>query len=376
MVNKAYFPHLGGVETVVRQIAEGMIKRGHETTVLCFGERDITERVEGLEIRRVRPLGRIGSAPVGLRFVMELSRLSKQADVINFHSPNPMGELAFLLFPSTIGKGKRIICTYHGDAQKPKFLLPAYDFIMRRFFQLCDVIAVSNPPLCENSRVLKEDSIKEKTRIIPLGVRTENYAKQQACQIEEARSLLTRLPSASFKVMYAGRMVYYKGLEVLLEALLKIKEQKYLVSAFLVGSGPEERYIRKYIENNALEDDIIILPPQPESIYRALFSLADCFVLPSTHQTEAFGIVLAEAMASELPIISTELGTGTSWVNQDGETGIVIPPQDPNALAKAIVYLADHAEEREAMSIKSLARAKRFFEEDMMLDAYSNIIDN
>jgi rhamnosyl/mannosyltransferase len=143
-----------------------------------------------------------------------------------------------------------------------------------------------------------------------------------------------------------------------------------------VGSGPEENDIKKYIANNALDDDILVLPHQPENIYRVLFSLADCFVLPSTHQTEAFGIVLTEAMASGTPIISTELGTGTSWVNQNGETGIVVPPQDSSALAKAIVYLAEHSDERKSMSVKSLARAKRFFEEEMMLDAYSNIIDN
>ena len=373
LVNKAYFPHLGGVETVVRQIAEGMIKRGHETTVLCFGERDITERIGGVEVRRVRPIGHIGSAPVGFRFVRELLKLSKRADVINFHSPNPMGELAFLLFSFTRKKGKNIICTYHGDAQKPKVLLLAYDFIMQCFFRRCDVIAVSNPPLFENSRVMKMNSIKEKTRIIPLGIRTENYIEHQTCEIEKARSLLAQLPSASFKVMYAGRMVYYKGLEILLEALLAIKRQGYLISAFLVGSGPEENDIKKYIANNALDDDILVLPHQPENIYRVLFSLADCFVLPSTHQTEAFGIVLTEAMASGTPIISTELGTGTSWVNQNGETGIVVPPQDSSALAKAIVYLAEHADERKSMSVKSLARAKRFFEEDMMLEAYDGM---
>ena len=373
LVNKAYYPHLGGVETVVRQIAEGMLKRGHETTVLCFGERDVTETIAGVEVHRIRPIGRIGSAPVKFRFVTEFSKLSKRVDVINFHSPNPMGEISFLLCPSARKKGVKIVCTYQGDAQKPRFLLPIYDFILKRFFRLCDVIAVSNPPLSENSRVLKTGSNKDKLLIIPLGVRAENYSKHLPSDIDEARRLLTHLPSSSFKVMYAGRMVYYKGLEVLLKAMKAMKEKGLPVSAFLVGSGPEEYDIKNFIINNAMEKEILILPHQPEGVYRALFSLADCFVLPSTHQTEAFGIVLTEAMASGLPIISTELGTGTSWINRDGETGIVVPPRNPNALAEAVAYLANHEVERKAMATKSLANARRFFEEEMMLDAYDEV---
>ena len=366
LVNKAYYPHLGGVETVVRQIAEGMRGRGHEVIVLCFGYRDAIETIGGVEVRRVRPFGHIGSAPVGYRFLIEFFRLSKWADVINFHSPNPMGEIALSLSPSL-----KAVCTYHGDAQKPSFLLPAYDALLRRFFHRCDAVVVSNPPLSENSRVL--NSVKGKTRVIPLGVRTDNYEKHLAPDIEEAKNLLAPLPSSSFKVMYAGRMVYYKGIEVLLEALKKLRVRGNPVSAFLVGSGPEEGGIKTFVAKNALDGDVLILPHQPEGVYRALFSLAGCFVLPSTHKTEAYGIVLAEAMASGLPLVSTELGTGTSWINRDGETGIVVPPGDPAALALAVERLAGSEEERTRMAEASRVRARRFFEEETMLEAYDEV---
>jgi len=370
LVNKAYYPHIGGIETVVRQLAEGMQRRGHEVIVLCFGDRDITESINGVEVHRVRSLMHIGSAPMGFRFAIELLRLSKWADVINFHSPNPMGELSLTLHSL---RGKKIICAYHGDAQRPRLLLPVYDFIMKRFLKRCSVIIVSSPPFSGNSRLLCKGSFKSKTRIIPYGVRIESYENHQISDIEEAQRMLASLPPASFKVMFAGRMVYYKGLEVLLEALRTIKIERHPVSAFLVGSGPEEFRVRNFITNNALENDILILPHQPDRVYRALFSLADCFVLPSTYQTEAFGIVLAEAMASGLPIISTELGTGTSWVNLNEETGIVVPPGDSNALAEAMLYLANHNVERKAMATGSHARAKRYFEEDAMLESYDEI---
>jgi rhamnosyl/mannosyltransferase len=354
-----------------------MLRRGHEVIVLCFGDRDTNEKINGVEVRGVRPLGHVGSAPVGCRFVAEFFRLSRWADVINFHSPNPMGEIALLLSPPL--RGKIIICTYHGDAQRPEFFLPVYDAMLRRFFRRCDVVVVSNPPLSENSRVLK--AVKEKIRVIPLGVRTENYESHRAPDFEEARRLLAPLPPSSFKVMFAGRMVYYKGLDVLMDSIKTLKERTFKtrkakrrsISAFLVGSGPEEDGIRAFTAKNDLENDVLLLPHQPEGVYRALFSLADCFVLPSTHKTEAYGIVLAEAMASGLPLVSTELGTGTSWVNRDGETGIVVPPGDPDALARAIARLADNGEERNRMAVASRARARRFLREDTMLEAYDEV---
>ena len=374
-VNKAYFPHLGGVETVVRQLAEGMQKRGHDVAVLCFAERGDarkTEIIGGVEIHRVRPMGHIGSAPFGYRFITEFFRLLEWADAVNFHSPNPMGEIALLL-SSSFGR-KKILCTYHGDAQRPRFLLPAYDAVLRRFFRRCDIVAVSNPPLSENSRVLRSGFPKEKTRIITFGVRVRNYKNHTPSDLDEARRLLSSLPPSSFKVMFAGRMVYYKGIEILLEALRTLGAMGHLVSAYLIGSGPREGDIKTLAAQKALGSDVLlILPHQPEGIYRALFSLADCFVLPSTHETEAFGVVLAEAMASGLPLVSTELGTGTSWINRDGETGIVIPSRDPDALARAVARIADSAEERNRMAAASRARAENFFDEETMLDAYDEI---
>ena len=368
LVNKAYYPHLGGVETVARQIAEGMLKRGHEVIVLCFGDCDTKEKINEVEVRRVCPLAHIGSAPVGYRFMAEFFTLSRWADVINLHSPNPMGEIALLFSPSL--RDKKIICTYHGDAQRPKILLPIYDFILQRFIRRCDVVAVSNPPLSENSRVL--ESGKEKTLVIPFGVRTKDYESHLATDFGAAKKLLSGLPPSSFKVMFAGRMVYYKGVTVLLEAL-KILKRTRSISAFLVGSGPEEDGIKAFIEKNDLVNEVLLLPHQPEGVFRALFSLADCFVLPSTHKTEAYGIILVEAMACGLAVVSTELGTGTSWINQDGETGIVVPSGDSDALAQAIARLADDDGERNRMAGAARERARKFFKVETMLEAYDKM---
>ena len=83
-------------------------------------------------------------------------------------------------------------------------------------------------------------------------------------------------------------------------------------------------------------------------------------MLPSIARAEAFGAVLIEAMACGKPAVSTELGTGTSWVNRDGETGFVVPPADPAALAQAIRRLVEDGDLRARLGVAALAWAQQF----------------
>jgi rhamnosyl/mannosyltransferase len=375
LVNKAYHPHLGGVETVVRQIALGMARAGHEAAVLCFGDENADETREGVLVRRVRPAGRIGSAPLGASFLAEFRALAARSDVVNLHSPNPMGEIAALMHKRGKSPGQRIICTYHGDAQRPKLLLPGYDALMRRFFGACDAVAASSPKIISSSRVLGPLSgrMPGKIRVIPLGVDCKKYVPAPGPESESAKKLLAGLPGGSFRVMFAGRLVYYKGVQFLLDALRILKERGILASMFIVGSGPLEGEIKAFAGRNSLADRVIMIPPQPEGVYRALFHQADCFVLPSAHRTEAYGIALLEAMASGLPVISTELGTGTSWINEDGETGFVVAPGDPGALAKAIEALALNESDRERFGRRAFERSREMFDEEKMLDGYEKL---
>ncbi|GHS88063.1 glycosyltransferase WbpZ [Synergistales bacterium] len=378
---------------MVRQIATHMARLGHEPCVLCFGSRNVSEELEGVQVRRVAPFARVGSAPVGLSFIREFRRLAARADVINIHSPNPMGEVSALLF----GKNKKIVCTYHGDAQRPGFLLPGYDLLMRRFFSVCAAVTASSPKLAVHSRVLP--SAASKITIVPLGIPIEKYDRlppdrfavfpppRGGREVYITHGLSS--PSSEgdvayrrqgesfcsdpFTVMFAGRLVYYKGVFVLIEALSRLKKAGEDVSALIVGSGPLEKEIKDAIISEQLENCVTVLPHQPDDIYRAMFARADCFALPSTHKTEAYGIAILEAMASGLPVISTELGTGTSWVNENGRTGLVVPPGDPCALSEAIKYLAKHTEERKKMGASALVRAREAFDEKTMLKAYEEL---
>jgi rhamnosyl/mannosyltransferase len=98
------------------------------------------------------------------------------------------------------------------------------------------------------------------------------------------------------------------------------------------------------------------------------YAQADAFVLPSNARSEAYGIVLLEAMASGLPCITTELGTGTSWIVQDGLTGLVVPPSDPPTLAQAINTLAHNESLRRQMGQAALVRVKTEFSQEIMVN--------
>jgi rhamnosyl/mannosyltransferase len=91
-------------------------------------------------------------------------------------------------------------------------------------------------------------------------------------------------------------------------------------------------------------------------------------VLPSNARSEAFGIVLVEAMASGLPCVTTEIGSGNSWIVKDGVTGYVVPPNDHEALASCIKRLMSNPELCKKMGRAGRARAEKFFDKSQMVE--------
>jgi rhamnosyl/mannosyltransferase len=174
--------------------------------------------------------------------------------------------------------------------------------------------------------------VKEKAMVIPFGV---DLAEFDQVDSERVRSLQEHFGRF---VLFVGRLGYYKGLPMLLEAIANT--QKTLV---LIGDGPERSSVQTQIQELRIGNRVHLLPPQSREDLLAFLHASEMLVLPSTEKSEAFGIVLIEAMACGKPVISTELGTGTSWVNQDGVTGIVVPPRDAVALQRAIGTLEEES---------------------------------
>jgi rhamnosyl/mannosyltransferase len=165
-------------------------------------------------------------------------------------------------------------------------------------------------------------------------------------------------------LLFVGRLRHYKGVNVLIEAMQQLPD----ATALIVGIGPMAEEWQQQTQTAGLLDRVHFLGEQSDAAVLALYHAADIFVLPSTNRAETFGIVQLEAMACGCPLICTELGTGTSYVNQNGVTGLVVPPDDPAALAAAVGKLLGDPGQRAKMGSAGLQRAQTEFSIDAMLD--------
>lgn len=283
------------------------------------------EVVDGIPVMRAGELVRIASAPICPTWPIHFRRL--RADLYHFHFPNPTGDVSYWLS----GARGKIVVTYHSDIVRQSTILPLYRPFLWRLLRKADVILATSPQYIESSEYLRE--FRDKCRVVPLGVDLRRFAPDPAI---EARAAEWRAEWGGPMVLFVGRLRYYKGLDVLLNAAPMIRAR-----IALVGDGPYEKMLRIQHRAMDLEDRVTFLGPQSDFELRALYRAARVFVLPSTLRSEALGLAMIEAMACGLPCVSTELGTGTSFVNLDQSTGLVVPPGDPRALADAINALLE-----------------------------------
>jgi rhamnosyl/mannosyltransferase len=209
----------------------------------------------------------------------------------------------------------------------------------------------------ESSSTLRD--FRHKCRIVPLGIPLQRFLQERAAQV---RSL--RREFGSPLLLFVGALRYYKGLQYLIEALAQLPEPKLLV----IGSGPMLSQWEELARRAGVAQRVRFLGHVDDASLPAYYHACDLFVLPSHLRAEAFGISLVEAMASGRPAVSTELGTGTSYVNQHRKTGLVVPPADPDALAAAIDELLGDEHRRRAMGIEARARAQAEFGLPGMVD--------
>jgi rhamnosyl/mannosyltransferase len=321
-VVKLYYPWIGGVEKVVQQIVEGLNgKDGFEIEVLCCAheKKGKEEKINGVKIHRASSFGIFWGMPISFDFFRLFKKLSKKVDIIDFHHPFPLGDLGIFLFRPKA----RLIVHYHSDIVRQRIFNFFYKPLIFNTLKKAKKIIVSNPNLIESSSYLQK--FKEKCEVISFGVNLEKFKK---FDLEKVRKIKEKYGDF---VLFVGRLNYYKGLHYLIDAMKGVK-----ANLVIVGEGPEKSNLLSHISNLKLENKIFLLPFQPEEELVNYYRACSVFVLPSIFKSEAFGLVLIEAMACGKPMISTELGTGTSFVNRNGVTGFVVPPRDSGALAEAI----------------------------------------
>jgi glycosyltransferase involved in cell wall biosynthesis len=354
-IYKDYAPVVGGIENHIRLLAEGLRSCGIDARVLVTnsGPDTLREVIGGVPVVKTGRLLNVSSAPVSAEFYPALRRMERGIDIAHLHIPYPPGELGHLL----LGRSRRTVATYHSDIVRQKALGAVYSPFLQMLLAQADLIAVSNPAYIHSSRFLHR--VADKCRVIPYGIQLDRFDRTPANTIAAAQM---RAQFGNALLLFVGRLRHYKGVDVLLHAMRKLDAH-----LLIVGTGPMEAEWRAIAEDGELNQKVTFAGDLSDSALVTAYHAADVFVLPSTNRAEAFGIVQLEAMACGLPVVCTELGTGTSFVNRSGETGFVVRPGDPEALAAAIDKLLDNEELRRTMARAAKARAHREFSNQTML---------
>lgn len=352
MVNKYYSPpHLGGVETVVRYLSEGLVEiaGADVTAVVCNeGRTRAEDTVAGVNVVRLPRQFALSSAPIALSMQGELRRQARSQtppDVIHLHQPYPWGDLSWLQASTNIPT----IVSYHSDIVRQKRLLAAYRPFLERVLDRADLIVTSSPNMIANSPFLGPRA--EKCRVVDYGLHVEQIAEPSAEVLATAQRI--RAEHAGRKiVLFVGRLVYYKGADVLVRAMSHVD-----ADLVLVGSGPLEGELREIAVATGIADRVSFVPPQSDEGLSAYYQAADVFALPSVAESEAFGLVQIEAHAAGTPVVSTDLPTSVPYANLHDVTGLTVAVGDVMALAAALDRLVDDDELRHRLGTAARSRA-------------------
>jgi len=352
-IGKFYPPVSGGMERVLASLCRSTAGE-IDSRVLVFNtsRETVRENVGGVPVTRVGTLGAAGSVPVAPTFPLEILRAA--ADLIVLHEPNPWAMLSLALAPTRAP----LAIWFHSEVVRPRLQYALfYHPLARIVYTRAKRIVVSSPRLAEQAEALQP--YRDRVAVIPFGIDASEW---EATPAIAARAHAIRGASGPRPlVLFAGRMVSYKGVDVLLRALVGAD-----VSAVLVGDGPLRGEWTTLSRELGIADRVEFAGAVPHAELAALYHACDMFVLPSVTRAEAFGYVQLEAMACGKPVVSTRVPSGVAWVNRDGETGLTVPPGDRVALREAIQRLAADPALRQRLGQAGRARVSTDFSAERM----------
>jgi len=324
-VGKFYPPARGGMEKVLQVLAEAeRFDVENHVLVANEGRSTVHETVNGIRVTRVGTVTRVGAVAVCPTFPYWMRALD--ADVVVVHEPNPVAIVAHVLARPRA----RLIFWVHAEVVRPAWRYKLfYRPFLRRMLRLADRIVVASPQVASNAAELQP--FQAKCMVFPYALDPDQHAPTPAVAGRVAE--LTAEPGPPM-VLFVGRLVPYKGVDVLLRALAGVRAR-----AVIVGEGPLRSELEGLARELMIADRTRFAGNVDDAELSALYNVCDLFVLPSVTRAEAFGMVQLEAMSCRKPVISTDLPSGVPWVNQHGVTGLVVPPGDPKALSAAMTTL-------------------------------------
>jgi Glycosyltransferase len=374
-----FYPIRGGVEKVMWDLTVGLAERGIRCDMLCAvlpGEQVdeehrfmvVKDSPEALELS-MGPYGRV----IGVRAVAKkagtmlspamirwLRRHASEYDIIHVHHPDPMAALA--LWCS--GYKGRVFLHWHSDILRQKVLLFFYSPLQSWLIRRAERIIGTTPVYIRESPFLSR--VQDKVTYVPIGIQPVIYDPRAAARI--------RALYPGRKIVFAlGRLVPYKGFSTLISAAARLGSD-YIV--LIGGKGPLQETLEHQIAELGVQDRVKLLGFISSEDLPAMFGACDIFAMSSDQKTEAFGIVQIEAMSCGKPVVATRIPhSGVSWVNQDGVSGLNVPPGDPKNFAFAIRRICDTETSYQGFAAGAMERYEDIFTSRQMIDKIINVYE-
>lgn len=331
-LGKLFPPFFGGIESVSYELALGIKEAGHISDVLCvneIGERSSSDDVCGVHVTRCASFFKFASVYFSISYILNWIKSRKKYDVIHVHCPNPLANMALLLFPTRA----HVVVHWHSDIVKQKKLKILYQPLQNWLLERADRIIATSEVYAKSSSDLKQ--FLHKISIIPIGIDPDKLTTSS----DGVDAIRSRYHNKKI-VFSLGRHVYYKGFKYLIAAARELPEN-YII--LLGGTGDLSSELSQQVEQYGLTKKVQFLGKISSEELGNYYSSCDVFCLPSIERSEAFGVVQLEAMSLGKPVVSTAIpGSGVGWVNKDGISGRVVSPKDVTALRDAIVELCNN----------------------------------
>ncbi|HET9652937.1 MAG TPA: glycosyltransferase, partial [Usitatibacter sp.] len=330
-IGKYYPPVPGGMERFLGDLVEAQRAAGHDVLVLAHAHPRSSGAAGPDWVQRVPVWLRLIFTPISPAFPFWLRRAIRdfKPDVIHIHMPNVSAFWALML-PSAA----RVPWLIHwqSDIEQSKLSLrlayPPYSMFEHALLDRAEAIIATSPQYLDASRPLAP--WKTKCHVIPLGAAPSRLPEMEATAGD---GLWT---GQGLRVLAVGRLTYYKGFETLIAAL-RDDDSKQLV---IVGEGEERARLERLLAGNSARNVRLAGEVDDATLHRLMAS-CDVFCLPSRERTEAFGIVLLEAMRYAKPIVASRLeGSGVTWVAREGQNALLATPLDAQSWRNALDTLA------------------------------------
>jgi glycosyltransferase involved in cell wall biosynthesis len=332
-IGKYFAPHHGGIESHLRDLCSEL-RKSVDLKVIVANDRlrQDRARIEGIDVIRLARVMTLAAAPICPAMINAIRR--ERADVVHLHLPNPAAAIACLL----ARPAGALVITWHSDIVRQRRLVRLYQPLERILLNQCAAIVATSPAYIAGSPVLREHA--DRCHLIPYGI--------DAAQFEDNRvdkSVVDNLRQrfGPRMILAVGRLVYYKGLKYLIQAMQKVDAK-----LVIIGEGPLRAELEREAGFNGTSDRVNFLGEIDDNL-ASYYHASDVFALPSCERSEAFGIVQLEAMACGRPVVNTQIDSAVPYVSLDGVTGFTVQPRSSDAIATALNRLLNNPELRERM---------------------------